>query len=580
MNSHVSYKANSAQLTEEQAKRIKKIVTWLLVLILVSAHVAISLAQTNINNNTFQAKSDFVPSIKESMKLSDLPEIKDTVKRISNIKYGIVSNPLFPKYDVRKIEAAKMQNEPLSKLYHSLLKVGYGPLYNTPYGEFFISSTRSRDIAYGAHLKHFSSSTTLDNVGYSGFSDNLATIYGKKFYKKHTLNGDLTYSRNVIHYYGYNPGVITIKDNNVIKQRYQLIEPKLVLQSHFTDSSKINHTIQAGFYNLQNLHHEAENNINVKADATMFLNKEKLNIGLTTDYYNHKQSNDTLNDLIVSLAPSFEAQGNKWKAVVGLKGTMDNFKGKSRFYGFPLLNVEYDIYESIIIPYAGANGGLIKNSLRSLSNENPFVDTTVNYTNTNNKYNLFLGLKGNLSSSTSYDVKGSYSQMDSLHFYTINYTAINQFYNQFNVIYDNCSVINLTGQVKYQMKEKLHFIVKGNYYIYKPKTITRAYHKPDYDLMLSCVYNLQSKIILRADIFGIGKQWTKTQAIDDNNQVILVPKQLDGLLDANIEAEYRYSKMLSFFARANNLANQRYYRWERYPSQRFNFMIGLTFVPF
>jgi len=580
MNLNLLYKANSSEIAEENGKRMKKIATWLLILFLVLAHVAISLAQTNLNNNnTFQAKSDFVPSIKESMKLSELPEIKDTVKRISNIKYGIVSNPIFPKYEVRKIEAAKMQNEPLAKLYRSLLKVGYGPLYNTPYGEFFISSLRSRDIAYGAHLKHLSSSTTLDDVGYSGFSDNMATIYGKKFYKKHTLNGDLTYLRNVVHYYGYDPTKSTLT-NNFTKQRYQLIEPKLVLQSHFTDSSKINHIIQAGFYNLQNLHKEAENNINVKADATLFLNKEKLNIGFSTDYYNHKQSNDTLNDLIISLSPSFEAQGNKWKAVVGLKGTMDNFKGKSRFYGFPLLNVEYDVYESIIIPYAGANGGLIKNSLRSLSTENPFIDTTLNYTNTNNKYNLFLGLKGNLSSSTSYDVKGTYSQMDSLHFYVINYGGINQLYNQFDVIYDNTSVINLNAQVKYQMKEKIHFIIKGNYFIYKTKNITRAYHKPDFDLMLSCVYNLQSKIILRADIFGIGKQWMQTQGLDATNQTILVPKQLDGLLDANIEAEYRYSKMLSFFARANNLANQRYYRWERYPSQRFNFMVGLTFVPF
>jgi hypothetical protein len=37
------------------------------------------------------------------------------------------------------IDAAKMQNEPLSKLYHSLLKVGMGT-YTTPYGEFWINS--------------------------------------------------------------------------------------------------------------------------------------------------------------------------------------------------------------------------------------------------------------------------------------------------------------------------------------------------------------------------------------------------------------------------------------------------------
>lgn len=574
MDPELVYK--TAEAEEAQRSRIKKIVTWALVILLILIQVAISLAQTNVNN-TFQTTSTFKPEIKESNKVNDQPDIKDTVKRISDIKYGIQSNPLFPKYEVQKIESAKMQNEPLAKLYHSLIKVGYGPLYNSPYGEFFVSNLRSRDMAYGAHLKHFSSSSTLDSTGFGGFSDNIASVYGKKFYKKHTLNGDLNYSRNVIHYYGYNSNKNTLT-NDFTKQRYQLIEPKLVLQSHYTDSTHVNHTVGLGFYNLQNLNREAENNVNLNVDASMFLNKEKINIGFTTDFYNHKQSNDTLNDLIISLAPSFEAQGKKWKAIVGLKGTVDNFKGKTRFYGYPQLNLEYDVYESMIIPYAGASGGLIKNSLRTLSNENPFIDTTISYVNTNNKYSLYGGLKGNLSSNTSYDVKGSYSQMDSLYFYTIDYSGANTLYNHFNIIYDNASVTNLSGALKYQLREKIHFIAKGNYYIYKTKNLTRAYHKPDYDLTLSAIYNLKSKIILRGDIFMIGKQWVQTQVVDVTTS--LQPKQINGLVDVNLEAEYRYSKMLSFFVKANNIANQRYYRWERYPTQRFNFTIGLTFVPF
>lgn len=576
MDPELMYK--TAEAEEAHRIRVKKIVTWALVILLILIQVAISLAQTNVNN-TFNAQSTFKPEIKESNKINDQPDIKDTVKRITNIKYGIASNPLFPKYEVQKIESAKMQNEPLAKLYHSLLKVGYGPLYNSPYGEFFVSNLRSRDMAYGAHLKHFSSSSTLDSTGFGGFSDNIVNVYGKKFYKKHTLNGDLNYSRNVVHYYGYNANKNTLKDDYT-KQRYQLIEPKLLLQSHYTDSTHMNHLIGVSYYNLQNLNHEAENNISANAYLTKFINKEKLNIDLSANYYNHKQSNDTLNDLIISVAPAFEAQGKKWKAILGLKGTLDNFKGKTRFYGYPQLNVEYDVYESMVIPYAGATGGLIKNSMRSLSNENPFVDTTLNYTNTNNKYNLFLGLKGNLSSNTSYDVKGSYSQMDSLHFYTIDYSGANTLYNHFNILYDNASVMNISGALKYQLREKMHFIATGNYYIYKTKNLTRAYHKPDYDLTLSAIYNLKSKIIVRGDIFVIGKQWAKTQVVNTDLSTSLQPKQLNGLVDVNLEAEYRYSKMLSFFVKANNIANQRYYRWERYPTQRFNFTIGLTFVPF
>ena len=55
---------------------------------------------------------------------------------------------------------------------------------------------------------------------------------------------------------------------------------------------------------------------------------------------------------------------------------------------------------------------------------------------------------------------------------------------------------------------------------------------------------------------------------------------MKGIVDINLGAEYRYSKMLSFFVNFNNIANTRYYRWEKYPSQRFNLMAGLTFIPF
>ena len=571
----VQTKKREALLTNKQQRSIK----YMLILFLFLGYVAVSLAQSTGTELNYVATSSFVPTTKDAVKYADLPEIKDSVKRIENIKYGIVSIPLFPKYAVLLIESAKLQNEPLPKLYHSLLKVGYGLIYNMPYGEFWIANTRSRENNYGAHLKHFSSSTHLKDVGYGGFSDNEVNVFAKQFYKKHTLSGDINYERNVIHYYGYDTTINKL-ENDFTKQRYQFINPKMQLQSHYTDSTHINHNIQLGFYNLQNLNREAENNIKLNAQGSFFINKEKLNLNFLTDYYNHKQSNDTLNNIILAFNPSFEAKGDKWNADLGLTASMDNFKTQTRFYFFPTINASYNVFENIIIPYIGVTGGKVtKNSFRSLTQLNPFADTTLRYTNTITKYNVYLGLKGNLSSNTSYDTKVSYAQHDSMYFFVMNYGGSNQIFNRYSVIYDNTTLLTISGQLKYQYKEKLNLIAKGNYYLWKPKTLTRAYHKPDFDITFSGIYNLQSKIIVRADLFFIGNQWALTQA-QDNGATVLKPKQLQGYADINLEAEYRYSKMLSFFVRLNNIANQRYYRWERNPSQRFNFMVGLTFVPF
>jgi hypothetical protein len=568
-----SFSAEQEYLAER--KKLRRL-QWFFVFLLIFGYVAYTIAQTSMDN-TFNAQSDFEPTIKDAVKFTDQPEIKDSVKRLSSISYGIRSNPIFPKYQVEPINPAKMQNEPLSKLYHSLIKAGYGPVYNMPYGEAWFGSTRSRETLYGLHYKHLSSTTHLQGVGYSGFSDNEAEVFAKKFYKKHTLSGDFNYKRNVVHFYGYDSTINT--DKNFAKQRFQLFEPKVRLQSHYTDSSMINHDIQLAYYNLQDLYYSAENNVKLNADLSTFLSKEKLHVNVLADYYNHKKPKDTINDFIASLNPYFEANGKKWHADLGLTATIDAFNKTTKFYFYPQLNVFFDVYESMIIPYAGVSGGLIKNSFRTLSNENPFINPQVHYANTNNKYTVYGGLRGNLSSNTSYDAYVNYGQYDSLHYFVINYSDPTLLHNQFNVVYDNTSLLKVGGQLKYQYKEKMHLIAKGNYYLYKPQTFLKPYHKPNYDITLSGIYNLKSKIIVKADVFMIGNQWALTR--EENAGIFTyTPKLLNYIVDVNVGAEYRYSKMLGFFVSFNNIANMRYYRWEKYPTQRFNMMIGLTFVPF
>lgn len=561
-----------------QKRRIRKM-QWIFVLILIVGYIGAALAQTGgIKDYTINNESEFQPTIKDAVKLGDLPEITDTVKKITNINYGIHSTPLVSKYEVIPIDAAKMKNEPLSKLYRSLLKAGFGN-YTTPYGEFWINSLRTREVAYGVHYKHLSSSSHLKDVGYSGFSDNEAEIFGKKFYKKHTLIGEFNYKRNVVHYYGYDTSENKLT-RDFTRQRYQLFEPKVTVQSHYTDSSKINHAIKLGYYNLTDLYNVAENNVKLNTAFNTFINKERLFVNFDADYYNHKLPTDTFNNTIIKLNPYFAAHGKKWNVDIGLTAALDIFTNQNaKFYFYPQLNAQFDVYESIIIPYAGVNGNLQKNSLRSLSNENPFISSNLTYRNTNTKINVFGGLKGNLSSNTSYDVKAAYSKVDSMHFFVIDYSDLTTMDNKYKVIYDNTDLFTVGGQLKYQYKEKLHFIAKGNYYHYKTKTLLRAYHKPDFDLTFSAIYNLKSKFIIKADVFVIGNQFALTQ-LENNFVYTTEPKLLKGVGDINLGLEYRYSKMLSFFANFNNIANMRYYRWEKYPSQRFNMMIGLTFVPF
>jgi hypothetical protein len=533
------------------------------------------------------SNANYDPVIKEAVKQNDRPEITDTVKKLTKVTYSLPGKLYTTSFQTSSIEPAKMLNEPLAKLYRSLLKVGMGN-YTMPYAEVFFNNLRSKEINWGFRYKHLSSSAKFENLGTTDFSDNEGGIYGKKFYKKHTLSGDFNYSRNVVHYYGFSDTAFKNINSDTYKQRFQLFETKLKLLSHYTDSSSINHDIHLNYYNYGDLYNTFENNVFADGLISTFLYGQKFNTLASVDYYNVQSRHDTLNNSIVKVNPYFEAgNGSKWKADIGAALAVDHLGTTTKFYPYYRFNIYYNVYQDIIIPYAGISGGLEKNSFRNISTINPFVLSELTYKNTDNKYNFFGGLRGALSSNTSYDVKASLGHYNNMAFYLVDYNqrSENLMGNKYKVVYMNTDFINVNAQVKYQFREKLNISAKGNYYGYTITDTNGVYpwHKPNFDITLSANYNLASKLIFKADIFVIGQQWALQQKTVSNGIVQTTTQQavqLKGITDINLGLEYRYTKMFSVFVNFNNIGSYRYYRWDQYPTQRFNVMFGLTFVPF
>jgi hypothetical protein len=515
--------------------------------------------------------------VKSSVKLNEQLFIKDTIKKIEAIDITITSKPIETSFLPSQILPAKMVNEPLSKLYHCLVKLGMGN-YKTPYAEIFINNLRNKENVYGFRFKHLSSASTLEKTGFAGFSDDEIYLNGKHFFKKHTLTGDLNYLRNLNHFYGYNT------DNNTLtsgftEQVYNTFEGKINLVSHFTDTTKLNHDINLNFYNQEGKNNLNETYVGATGLVKTYLAGERFNVLTTADFYIHKMDADTVTNLILKLNPFFESFGKKWSADIHYNFIVDKFSDstvKFKPYFFKI-NFSYNVYNNIVIPYAGINGDIQKNSFRSLMLVNPFLQTNIQYKNSY-FYEGFIGLRGALSSKINYDSKVTYQKVENLALYSIDYSYL--YKNRFNVIYDDASVLKVNGQLKYSYKEKVSVIAQGNYYNYKMKVEKYAWHRPSFDITLSSNYNIKSKIIIKAAMFFIGNQWVLQKNIDAMGTEVSIAKNLKGMADINIGAEYRYTKFLSVYANFNNVANFRYYRWDNYPSQRFNFMFGVTFIPF
>lgn len=531
-------------------------------------------AQSNLDSMIIISVGEYKPTIIDANKINDNPTIKDSTQKLPVSGYGINSKKINTGFDVEPIKPAQMVGEPLTKLYNALVKLGMGT-YTTPYGELWFNNLRSKQAVYGVRLKHLSSSSTLKNYGYAGFSDNEVSLYGKKFLKEHSLIGNFDYARNVVHFYGYDSNVnyIMAEDNH---QRFNFFTGNAQLVSHYTDQKRLNHDVKLSYYNLADNYKASENNIKATGMVQTAIDKEVLKVNALVDYYNYKNKIDTANNTIVTLNPNFVSTGEKYRASLGFTATMDNFV-QSKFYFYPNLDLSYNVIDDIIIPYAGLTGGLQKNSFKTFTDHNPFVLSELKMVNSNKKFEAYGGIKGTLSTTTSFNVVASYSSFSNLAMFVNDTKDVLK--NKFDVIYDDAKVLNIRGEVSYQQREKLRINLRGEYFNYKMKNELRAWYKPQVELTLSANYNLREKIIVRADLFYIDNQFSKTFVTDTTSITgkKVVPIELKGVFDANIGIEYRYTKKLGFFLNFNNIANYRYYRWSNYPTQRFSVMGGLSY---
>ena len=79
--------------------------------------------------------------------------------------------------------------------------------------------------------------------------------------------------------------------------------------------------------------------------------------------------------------------------------------------------------------------------------------------------------------------------------------------------------------------------------------------------------------MVKADLFVYGKY-----KVPEPDPLIGKVKELNGLVDVNLSAEYRITPWMSAFGQINNLISDKYFIWQNYPMQRINFIAGLSWI--
>jgi hypothetical protein len=131
---------------------------------------------------------------------------------------------------------------------------------------------------------------------------------------------------------------------------------------------------------------------------------------------------------------------------------------------YPELRLNLAAIPDVLYFNLNVTGGKYFNSMKELTDVNPYMLSSVSKQFSNRLYQVNFGIGSSISKSVNFDVQLYYDKFSN------NVLFINDtnstYYNGFTTIYEDYDRINLQLDVAYKLHEKLRFLLRGNYYVY------------------------------------------------------------------------------------------------------------------
>ncbi|MES2578125.1 MAG: TonB-dependent receptor [Bacteroidota bacterium] len=551
-----------------------------------------------IGTETVNVVKPYTPKISDAFKVKEIPELdEDANAKKEKIKYTIFSFPVASTFTPSKGKAEGVEKEKQAHLFKNYATFGVGN-YGTFIGELFVNHDLNDTDYVGGMFRHHSSEGGIQNIALEdGFYDtSLDLMYGSN-QKDVSWNLDLGYQNQIYNWYGLpaNFGsTLTPQDRMVLinginpQQTYGTIS----LGGNVAFNESILNKASLKYNHFSDASGSSENRFYAKPTVEFDVMESAVKTNIIVDYVSGSFKKNYLNTNTervkygftnFGIVPSFVMQEDDWTLNIGagLFYSMDNENSNNTFLVYPQFNASYKVVGDLMIFYAGAEGDLEQNSYMDFVNENPFLSPTLNIAPTDKQYDIFAGLKGKLTNTVSYNIKASYAnERNKALFRSNDYTenAGNEDYafgNSFQVVYDDMKTLRFYGELKADFSSAVSFGINGTFSSYTNDFQQEAWNMPTIKINSNLDFNITEKWFAGANVFYVGER--KDIQINTDFSANATPVTLKSYFDVNANVGFKYSDRLTAFARANNITNNAYQKWQNYPVQGFQVILGVNY---
>ncbi|WP_312139585.1 hypothetical protein [Sphingobacterium sp.] len=537
--------------------------------------------------DSFDIVRDYRPILADAVKIRRSPDMANKREYMPKLNYGNVPDK---KLDINTgLSELKIMETPFSRIVDhnsNYVKLGVGNL-GTILGEAYFAVEDYEDIRFGGFVKHLNQKGNLED---QKFSRQEVGVFGRRIFPMFTVNGLIGYNGFGTRFYGI-PMDVDNKNLNPTReaQRFNDIYFSGELTSNFDPANEdaLSYSVKADAYTYKDKFDGKENSIALSGYLNKRLRTFNVGANVALDFNSIGGVNTpdgNLNNSIVNANPYIKFKGDNYNITLGAN-IVSEFGDSSRFNIFPVAEIDFSLVPGYFYIFGGVKGGVEKGSFRSFTKTNPYLGLTPNIMNTVERMNVYGGIKGNAGATFGYKVKAFYRQVEGLPMFVNNVDRP----FQFDLVYDGdgdkaLKHVGIEGEINVRLSELVNLGGRLNIDNYTTVSQEEAWHLPKMRLAANARFNISEKLYIDAEALFHGNatareySYTTDQVTNVTSPSATYSKtSIPSFFDLSAGAEYKATKQLGIFVKANNIFNTEYSRYLYYPKLGFNILGGINF---
>jgi hypothetical protein len=522
----------------------------------------------------------YKPVLAEAVKLRRSPDLNNVATYKAKFNYAITDRKLELNSDIQKLQAQQLADERATALVNNYVKGGLGSLA-TLLAEAYVNIGRDEALQAGAFFRHFSQEGSLYKQNENWQQLN---VFGRSIGERATLNGRVNYERHGLYFYGIDNLNPTLNPNPE-RQAFNFIELEGEAINKFTtDENALSYAAKVNAYLLKDQFNAKENLVTISGYLNKRISKFNLGLAAALEAGSTEDVNTSVSNHLLRLNPYLKLQANGVKITAGINFVQE-FGDFSSSRIFPAVTADFTLIPDFLQIFGELKGDVNRNSLKTFSDENPFLNANIEFKNSIEKFSLSAGIKGTGGPGFGYKARFYSKKITDMPLFVNSFAN----FNKFDVIYDfgNMSLLGLEGEISVQVSDNLKWTGKLNIEDYKPAIEQESYFKPQLRINSNFLYTYNKKLSFNASVAiqddSKAKIYTSNPLsttgayppIPDPTKEMLTT--VKGFVDLGVGAEYKINSKFGVFAKANNILNTNYSRYLYYRTNGFNIFGGLSY---